>query len=126
MHLELTFFFIEKNRHQVKFISTIQPWHTSNLSINCTCLLQALSLSQLSPMFNQKPITCLIRSQVVVKRVKADFLSWQKSLACSLRIFEDNFSLYHHCSEYSLLGSKFSTNLLFATSKYHVTIQRQW
>ena len=25
--------------------------------------------------------------------VKADFLSWQKSLACSLRIFRDNFSL---------------------------------
>ena len=29
-------------------------------------------------------------------------------------------------SEYSLLGSKLSTNLLFAASKYHVTIQRQW
>ena len=28
-------------------------------------------------------------------------------------------------SEYSLLGSKFSTNLLFAASKCHVTIQRR-
>ena len=26
-------------------------------------------------------------------QVKADFLSWQKSLACSLRIFVNNFSL---------------------------------
>ena len=43
--------------------------------------------------------------------VKADFLSWQKSLAYSLQIFADNFSL---------------TNLLFAASKCHVTIQRQW
>ena len=29
-------------------------------------------------------------------------------------------------SEYSLLCSKFSTNLLFAASKCYVTIQRQW
>ena len=36
------------------------------------------------------------------------------------------FLCYQHCSEYSLLGSKFSTNLLFAASKCHVTIQRQW
>ena len=36
------------------------------------------------------------------------------------------FLCYHHYSEYSLLGSKFSTNLLFAASKCHVTIQRQW
>ena len=35
------------------------------------------------------------------------------------------FLCYQHCSEYSLLGSKFSTNLLFAASKCHVTIQRQ-
>ena len=28
-----------------------------------------------------------------------------------------NQPLYHHYSEYSLLGSKFSTNLLFAASK---------
>ena len=40
-------------------------------------------------------------------KIKADFLSWQKSLA------------------YSLLGSKFSTNLLFVASKCHVTIQRR-
>ena len=33
------------------------------------------------------------------------------------------FVIYHHCSEYSLLSSKFSTNLLFAASKCHVTIQ---
>ena len=36
------------------------------------------------------------------------------------------FLCYHHCSEYSLLGSKFSTNLLFTASKCHVTIQREW
>ena len=36
------------------------------------------------------------------------------------------FLCYHHYSEYSLLESKFSTNLLFAASKCHVTIQRQW
>ena len=36
------------------------------------------------------------------------------------------FLCYHHCSEYSLLGSTFSTNLLFAAGKCHVTIQRQW
>ena len=64
----MTFFFIEKNRHQIKFIFTILPWHISNLSIHCTCLSQALSLSQ-CPVLNQKPITCLIRSQVAVKRV---------------------------------------------------------
>ena len=34
------------------------------------------------------------------------------------------FLCYQHCSGYSLLGSKFSTNLLFAASKCHVTIQR--
>ena len=57
---------------------------------------------------------------------KADFLSWQKSLAYPMQIFVDNFLCYQHCSEYSLLGSKFSTNLLFAASKCHVTVQRQW
>ena len=39
---------------------------------------------------------------------------------------ETIFLCYHHHSEYSLLGSKFSTNLLFAASKCHVTIQRQY
>ena len=39
---------------------------------------------------------------------------------------ETIFLCYHHYSEYSLLGSKFSTNLLFAASKCHFTIQRQW
>ena len=39
---------------------------------------------------------------------------------------ETIFLCYHHYNEYSLLGSKFSTNLLFAASKCHVTIQRQW
>ena len=55
-----------------------------------------------------------------------DFLSWQKSLAYSLQIFVDNLLCHHHYSEYSLLGSKFSTNLLFVVSKCHITIQRQW
>ena len=35
------------------------------------------------------------------------------------------FLCCQHHSEYSLLGSKFSTNLLFAASKCHVTIQRR-
>ena len=39
---------------------------------------------------------------------------------------ETIFLCYHHYSEYSLLGSKFSTNLLFAAGKCHVTIQQQW
>ena len=39
---------------------------------------------------------------------------------------ETIFLCHHHYSEYSLLGSKFSTTLLFAESKCHVTIQRQW
>ena len=39
---------------------------------------------------------------------------------------ETIFLCYHHYSEYSLLGSKFSTNLLFEASKCQVTIQRQW
>ena len=39
---------------------------------------------------------------------------------------ETIFLCYHHYSEYSLLGSNFSTNLLFAASKCHVTIQRHW
>ena len=43
----------------------------------------------------------------------------QASCEYSLTIF---LCCQHH-SEYSLLGSKFSTNLLFAASKYHVTIQ---
>ena len=68
------------------------------------------------------------RVDYIWRSIKADFLSWQKSLAysSSLRIFADNFFCYHRCSEYSLLGCKFSTNLLFAASKCHVTIQRQW
>ena len=36
------------------------------------------------------------------------------------------FLCHQHYSEYSLFGSKFSTNLLFGASKCHVTIQRQW
>ena len=36
------------------------------------------------------------------------------------------FLCHHHCSEYSLLGWKFSTNLLFTASKCHVAIRRQW
>ena len=43
----------------------------------------------------------------------------QASCEYSLTIF---LCCQHH-SEYSLLGSKFSTNLLFAASKCHVTIQ---
>ena len=39
---------------------------------------------------------------------------------------ETIFLCYHHYSEYSLLGSNFSTNFLFAASKCHVTIQRHW
>ena len=59
--------------------------------------------------------------------IKEDFLSWQKSLAYSLRIFVNNFSLLSPLQRVlSLLSSKFSTNLLFAGSKCHVTIQRQW
>ena len=57
--------------------------------------------------------------------LKADFLSWQNhsqaSCEYSLTIF---LCCQHHC-EYSLLGSKFSTNLLFAASKCHVTIQQR-
>ena len=45
----------------------------------------------------------------------------QASCEYSLTIF---LCCQHH-SEYSLLGSKFSTNLLFAASKCHVTIQRR-
>ena len=44
----------------------------------------------------------------------------QASCEYSLTIF---LCCQHH-SEYSLLGSKFSTNLLFAASKCHVTIQQ--
>ena len=58
--------------------------------------------------------------------LKADFLSSQKSLTYSLRIFVDNFSLLSPLRECFLLGSKFSTNLLFAASKCRATIQRQW
>ena len=39
---------------------------------------------------------------------------------------ETIFLCYHDYSENSPLGSKFSTNLLFAASKCHVTIQRHW
>ena len=35
------------------------------------------------------------------------------------------FLCCQHHSEYSLLGSKFSTNLLFAASKCHVTMQQR-
>ena len=35
------------------------------------------------------------------------------------------FSCYHHCSKYSPIGWKFSSNLLLAASKCHVTIRRQ-
>ena len=45
----------------------------------------------------------------------------QASCEYSLTIF---LCCQHH-SEYSLLGSKFSTNLLFAASKCHVTIQQR-
>ena len=46
----------------------------------------------------------------------------QASCEYSLTIF---LCCQHH-SEYSLLGSKFSTNLLFAASKCHVTIKTKW
>ena len=45
----------------------------------------------------------------------------QASCEYSLTIF----LCCQHQSEYSLLGSKFSTNLLFTASKYHVTIQQR-
>ena len=45
----------------------------------------------------------------------------QASCEYSLTIF---LCCLHH-SEYSLLGSKFSTNLLFAASKCHVTMQQR-
>ena len=45
----------------------------------------------------------------------------QASCEYSLTIF---LCCQHH-SEYSLFGSKFSTNLLFAASKCHVTIQQR-
>ena len=45
----------------------------------------------------------------------------QASCKYSLTIF---LCCQHH-SEYSLLGSKFSTNLLFAASKCHVTMQQR-
>ena len=45
----------------------------------------------------------------------------QASCEYSLTIF---LCCQHH-SEYSMLGSKFSNNLLFAASKCHVTIQRR-
>ena len=44
-----------------------------------------------------------------ITSLKVDFLSWQKSLAYSLRIFVDNFSLLSPLQRDSLLGSKFST-----------------
>ena len=40
--------------------------------------------------------------------------------------FQTTFLCYHHYTEYSLLGSKVSTDLLFGASKCHVTIERQW
>ena len=46
----------------------------------------------------------------------------QASCEYSLTIF---LCCQHH-SEYSLLGSKFSTNLLFAANKCHVTIKTTW
>ena len=46
----------------------------------------------------------------------------QASCEYSLTIF---LCCQHH-SEYSLLGSKFSTNLLFAASKCHATIKTTW
>ena len=45
----------------------------------------------------------------------------QASCEYSLTIF---FCCQHH-SEYSLLGSKFSANLLFAASKCHATMQQR-
>ena len=45
----------------------------------------------------------------------------QASCEYSLTIF---LCCQHH-SEYSLLGSKFSTNLLFSASKCHVTMQQR-
>ena len=53
--------------------------------------------------------------------VKADFLSWQNSLAYSLPILVDNFSLLSLAA-----WLKISTKLLFAGSKCHVAIRRQW
>ena len=55
--------------------------------------------------------------------LKADFLSWQKSLAYSLQIFADNFSLLATLQRALAAWLKVSSNLLFAASKCHVTIQ---
>ena len=67
----------------------------------------------------------VIKPMKSAARVKADFLSWQKPLASQLRVLADNFLCCQHHSEYSLLGSKFSTNFLFAANKCHVTIQQR-
>ena len=64
-----------------------------------------------------------IYSCIALHSVKADFLTWQKSLAYSLRIFADNFSLLSLPQRVLAAWFKISTDLLFAASKCHVTIQ---
>ena len=68
---------------------------------------------------SRKPLQCI---DVATPLIKADFLSWQKSLAYSLRIFVDNFSLLSQIQRVLAAWFKILTNLLFAESKWHVRI----
>ena len=101
----------------IKNIMPYRPFHraideTLKIPEKCWPLLylnftRVLQFSSTSPRLRR--ISCHVRNHS------------QASCEYSLTIF---LCCQHH-SEYSLLGSKFSTNLLFAASKCHVTIQQR-
>ena len=76
----------------------------------------------IKPIYNYKKKYIIHIQNYALRRISCHGRNHsQASCEYSLTIF---LCCQHH-SEYSLLGSKFSTNLLFAASKCHVTIQRR-
>ena len=114
MHFKLTFFSIEKksspgklyfHNSAIAYIKLVHPLYLFKSSIFIT---------QLCLMFNQKSITCLIRSQVAVKRVISREKNLQISLFCLILTtkvcmfdwLDNKFIQIHSMSTQSLIELK--------------------
>ena len=87
----------------------------------------------LRPVTNLKPLNQFLHLQTFKMEGLSDLKAVLRRISCHGRNHSQasceysltTFLCCQHHSEYSLLGSKFSTNLLFAASKCHVTIQQR-
>ena len=90
-------------------------FHKDLKSIRCRRLFRCDFVT--SVMYNHRQ---LLRKT----HLKADSCHGRNHSQASCEYSLTIFLSCQHQSEYSLLGSKFSTNLLFTASKCHVTIQQ--